>query len=139
MQTLFKSELEKFVAKRASALLILLSVINIVLFDSRWFILTGLVIGAAFSVINFACYAWFFRKITDINQFERNLRTRSFILGITVIVFIKLVLLAVLVWAFSLDYWFFGGTVAGVLLAPLALIINAFTEALGITENHFFT
>jgi hypothetical protein len=138
MRTLLKSKLEKFIVLRASAIFVLLSVVGIALFDSRWSVLAGLAAGTVLSVFTFACNAWLFNRIICQTLPGRNMKARSAILGANVFVFNKLILLIVLFWAYSFDRWLFVGAAAGALTVPAAVVVNTVTEALGITQNHFF-
>lgn len=56
---------------------------------------------------------------------------------VMVFAFNQLLLIVLLVVAYSIDRWLFAGFVGGILLVPLTVMINSITEALGITKNHF--
>ena len=133
---MFKSELEKFVATKAIALLMLFSILDIILLNSRWFVLIGITIGTVLSVFKFISYAWILRKtLCDSLPCAKNRTVAKCIFVFTVN---QLILLPFLFWAYFLNHWLFTGLIAGALSVPFVLMVNIITEALGITKNRFY-
>ena len=122
-----------FIAKRVLLCFGILSITDIIWFESRWYILVGLFSGGILSVAKFGSYTWAFERILSPNTAGRINAGGS----ITVFALNQLVLLPLLYLAYVLNHWLFAGFVAGILLVPLVIMINCITEATGITKNNF--
>jgi hypothetical protein len=132
---LIKSRLERFIAKRVIIYILLLSIIDVIMLENKWFVLIGLIVGALLSVVKFSCNAWVLAGILGVDQAKR----KKLSPGISAVLFTfsQLILLPLLFLAYYINQWVFAGFVAGILLVPLVIMINSITEAFGITKNHF--
>ena len=133
---MFASDLEKFVAKRVAACLVLFCIAVIILLPGCRPIVAGLLIGAVLSVLSFCASAWFFRRISS--RRIGDTKKQAFALGVFSFTSKGLILFSLLFAAYAVSPALFAGMTAGALLAPFALILNIITESLGITNNHFF-
>lgn len=132
---MLKNKLAGFVAKRALIYCIILSIIDIIWFKERWFMLGGLLVGGALSVGKFGSYSWVFGKILAPGTTAGGKAAAG--TSISVFFLNQLILLPLLYLAYILNQWVFIGFVAGILLVPLVIMINCITEAIGITKNSF--
>jgi hypothetical protein len=132
---LLKSKLEQFIAKRVIVYFVVLSVIDILFIESKWFTLIGLLAGSVLTIVKFGSYSWVFGRILCVNCDSSKKESP----GSVVLVFTlnQLLLIVLLCIAYSIDLWLFAGFVGGILLVPLTVMVNSITEAFGITKNHF--
>lgn len=135
-KNVFKSKLEKFILKRALIVFIILTIIDIVFINGKWFAFCGLLIGGLLSILKFSSYAWVFAKI--ITPEPENTQ-KKYSAGNAVIVFIlnQVLLLPLMLVTLKINLMLFAGFVAGILLVHLILLMNCITEGLRITHNHF--
>jgi hypothetical protein len=131
---LLKNRMAVFIAKRVLICYILLSIIDMIWIEQRWNVLIGLFLGGIFSTVKFGSYTWIINRITSINTPQTKNPAKSSMLFFLVN---QLVLLPVLLVAYFINFWFFTGIVAGILLVPFVIMINCVTEASGITHNNF--
>lgn len=130
---MLKNKMTCFMAKRVLLCFGILSIIDIIWFENRWFILAGLSAGGILSIVKFGSYVWIFGRILSPSAAGRINAGGS----IAVFAMNQLILLPLLYLAYVLNHWFFAGVVAGILLVPLVIMINCITEATGITKNNF--
>lgn len=129
---LFNSKLDKFIAKRAAVLLIVLTAAGVLFFrGSRWLTLAGLFTGAFLSIGRFISKEWIFRKILKLNE------KKAAAYSAAIIAISQLVLFPIIVLTYFINIWFFYGLIAGILVIPLVIMLNSITEAFGITKNNF--
>jgi len=128
---LFKSRLEKFIAKRAAILYIILAMSDIIFIRERWIALAGLTMGGSLGLFRFSRMALMFFGLLSVSKEP--------ITGLLVLKYLFGVTGMVIVLAISLTYnrWLFVGILAGLLLVPAVIVLNGLTEALGITHNGF--
>lgn len=133
---MIKSKLERFITKRVLICMILLSIIDIILLENRWFVLVGLIVGTILSITKFASNAWVFGGIfgTEQNNAQKKLAP---VASVGMFAVNQLILLPLLFLAYFTNQGIFAGFVAGILLVPFVIMINSITEAFGITKNHF--
>ena len=129
---MLSSRLEKFIAKRVLIFFIVLAILVVVFFSHRFFILAGLTVGGVFSILRLNSLTAAFSRILLQNVDKGAVR-------IVVTRFVINSVIAIVLLAASLNFnqWFFGGVAAGIFLVPLVIIVNALTEASGITRNNF--
>jgi len=129
---LFKSKLDKFIAKRAALFLIIMTAADIAFLGSnRWLVLAGLFIGVFVSIGRIFSNEWMLMKIFQLNK------GKAVAGSIVVFTISQLVLIPVIVLTYFLSVWILYGLIAGILIIPIAIMINSITEALGITKNSF--
>ncbi len=133
---MLKTKLERFIAKRVLICVILLTIIDLVLLEHKWFVLIGLIPGAIFSLAKFGSYAWVFGKILGVSS-KAGLDKLAPGSSIAVFMLNQFILLPLLFIAYFLHQWIFIGFIAGILLVPFVVMINCMTEGIGITKNHF--
>ena len=133
---MFESKLEKFMVKRVFVLIIILSIVDMIIMESKWLVLVGLMMGTILSIAKFSLNARIFsgNLCTHKSPILRKLSSSANIILFTII---QITLFLLLFLSYSLSPWIFAGFVAGVLLIPFAIMINSVTEALGLTKNHF--
>jgi hypothetical protein len=135
---LLKNKMACFAAKRVLLCCVILSIISIVCFESKWHIVGGLLTGGLLSIIKFASYIWIFKRILSPGIAVTGGRGRASASGgVLVFALNQIILLPLLYLSYILSRWFFAGIVAGILLVPFVIMINSITEALGITKNNF--
>jgi hypothetical protein len=132
---LFKSELEKFVARRIALFFLIGAVISVIFFADRWLIILGLLVGGGLSTGRFASYAWSFRKNTSGQEMNIG---KAVMRGLLTFVGNQLILIPLLFVAYRFHQSFFVSMIVGVLMAPIVLMVNSFTEAMGVTRNCFY-
>lgn len=126
------NKLWKFIAKRALVLFILLSTLNIVFMEERWFILAGMLLGGSFGVLKLGSMISTVSSLMLIP--DKPDKSKGVIVKFLINQAVTIMLLAV---SISINLWFFAGMTAGVLLVPAAVFINNITEILGITHNNY--
>jgi hypothetical protein len=133
---LLKSKLEKFLAKRVLFIFVVLTIYIMVCIRQKWFAFAGLAIGASLSILKLSSYVYIFSKIISPENANESFKHGA---SKSVINFVlnQIIVLIVLFVSLKFNQWFFIGIVAGILLIPLAIVINSFTEALRITHNNF--
>lgn len=133
---MFKSKLERFILKRVLICMILLSIFDITLFENRWLVFVGLIVGSILSIVKFGSNAWVFEGIfgTDENNGHKKLAPHS---SVVVFAINQIILLPLLLLSYYISQWVFTGFIAGILVVPFVIMINSITEAFGITKNHF--
>lgn len=128
---MLKSKLLRFIVKRAALLLILLTAADLVfLKNNKWLVLAGLLAGAFLSIGRFLSNELILKKIFEFNG-------KKTIAGSIAFAVNQLVLLPVIALAYFLNIWILYGLIAGILAAPIIIMINSITEAFGITKNNF--
>ena len=133
---MFKTKLEKFIAKRSLLFFVILAILDIVLFKNRWYCLVGLFLGGIFSVSKFRSYSMVFTRI--IGSASINVKNSHAVRNSLIVFFInQIILLPILFISLKFNSWFFMGIVAGILLVPLVLMINTITEPLRLTHNNY--
>lgn len=133
---MIESKLERFITKRVLIGMILLSIIDMVMFENRWLVLVGLIVGSMLSIVKFASNAWVFGGIFGTDQDSARKKLAP-ITSVAMFAVNQLILLPLLILAYFLNQWIFAGFVAGILIVPFVIMINSITEAIGITKNHF--
>ena len=133
---MLKSKLEKFVAKRVLIFFIILSILNIVFNEERWYLLFGLMFGGIFSTFKFVAYAVVLKKALTIESENRQVRLGKNSSLLTFIIS-QLILLPLLFLSLKFNQSFFTGIVIGILLVPFVIFINCITEILKLTHNNF--
>lgn len=133
---MFSSKIEQFILKRLLICFILLSIIDMVVFENRWPVLAGLATGTVVSALKFCGNA---KSLSGIfNNAAQGSRGRRGQHSSTVIFLLnQIILLPLLFLAYYMGQWVFWGFVAGILTVPLLIMLNSITEAFGITRNHF--
>ena len=126
-----QNSLEKEMIRRAALTFLPLAGLAVYFLEQQWLALLGLLLGALLSVIRFLSHSWVFHRVC------RQVGG-SVWMSISVFLLNQLILFLLLFGAFSLNIWLFWCLVAGTLLMPLVLLLNAATEALGLTKNGFF-
>ena len=135
MIILFRNKISIFFAKRVIVLFILLAIITLIFIQERWFALAGLSIGTFFGIVRFDSNARSLLKPIP-NISKRTIKKRIYI-GLLIMIIGRLLILPLLFITFKIDEILFFGTTIGLLLVNFTLVINSFTETLGITNNHF--
>ncbi|OPZ83728.1 MAG: hypothetical protein BWY74_04390 [Firmicutes bacterium ADurb.Bin419] len=92
----------------------------------------GLICGSLLGILKFAVTSKFIS--VELGQGEEGLSRRNMFVKYLLMQPANILLLAVSIY-FSL--WFFFGVVVGVLLMPVIILINIFTETLGLSHNNF--
>lgn len=133
MNKLFNSKLERFIAKRALIICVVVSALNFIFFRSKVLLLAGIPTGLIFSLLRLNTYITAFSRLFS-RERDASAASRSIIIR-----FIVNSILTIIVLVASLNYSqsFFAGVVEGILLIPLVITINGITEATGITHNNF--
>lgn len=133
---MFKTKLEKFVAKRSLIFFLILAILDIVLMKNRWYVLVGMMLGGIFSNLKFSSYAFVFSRIvasaSGNSQHSNPIRNSLIIFIINQVVILPLLYIAL-----KFNPWFFIGIVSGMLFVPILIFINCITEPLKITHNNF--
>ena len=132
---MLKNKLANFIAKRVLVCGALLSVIDLIWIEQRWYALAGLIAGSIFCIVKFGSYSWIFGKIIAAatgNQKGNPVKTST--IGFLVN---QAIVFPILLAAYYIHIWFFTGFIAGVLLLPLIIIVNCVTEVVGLTRNNF--
>lgn len=127
-----KSGLSGFITKRAAVFVLILSAADLAFGGSgKWMMLLGLMAGAAVGILRFYGNGWILKLI--LRQESRQNPVGSAVLftagQLAVFVFAFL--------AYCVGIRTLYGFVAGVLVIPLAVMMNSVTEAFGITKNNF--
>jgi len=133
---LLKSKLEKFVAKRVLIFFVILAILDMVLIKEKWLVLSGLLIGGAFSVFRFGSYSMLFTNLLTPTS-DGNTKKHAALKSTLIFILNQSILLLLLFLAMKISSWYFAGIVAGILLVPFVLLVNGITEALSITHNNF--
>lgn len=129
---LFESKLDKFILKRAAVLVILLTAVDIAFLGSnRWFALGGLLLGTVVSLGRLLSNEWIL-KVT----FKAS-KGKALAGSIAAFTINQLALVPMILLAYFLNLWLFGGLIAGFLVVPAIVMLNSITEAFGITKNSF--
>lgn len=133
---MLKNKLASFIAKRVLICSILLSIIDLLWIEQRWYTLAGLLLGGAFSVLKFGSYTWIFKKIVSgaASPAQKTSSARSSMLAFLAN---QIILFPLLLAAYFINHWLFAGMVAGILLVPFVIMVNCVTEVLKITSNNF--
>ena len=121
------AKLEQYLCRTAAYLTIVLSFVFL-LFSCRFHLISGLLAGTVLSILNFAAVAVLVKKSSEGKV------TSTFLFPL-----LTLVSAVLLCAAYRLSVTLFFGSVFGVLTVPAAVMIEAITEAAGITGNKFFT
>lgn len=129
---LLRSKLEKFLVKRILIVFVILAMVDLVFLDHKWLILLGLILGGAFGILKFSSTSSVYARLFGIEE-KRTIVRRS----VLVYIINQLATIALLVVSATVNLYLFIGTIAGILLVPLVLFINALTEGFGITHNNF--
>ena len=129
---MFKSKLDKFIVKRAAALLILLTAAELLFLKSnRWFVLEGLLAGAFISIGRLSSNEWILKKTLKSNGGQ------AVAGSIVAFILSYLVLISVITFIYFLNVWAFYGLITGILVVPIIIMMNSITEMFGITKNRF--
>lgn len=129
---MLKSKLERFLAKRVLIVLAILAVLDLILINQRWAVLIGLLIGGIFSLLRLNSMVTLISRL--LSRAEVYSAGRKSILNFIINQAVIFVMFAA---SIKLSVYVFGGMVAGVLLVPFVILLNAITEASGITNNSF--
>lgn len=129
---MLKNQLVKFMLKRILMFFLILAVAALV-FPHRWMLMAGLAAGAALGAGRFLSNAWIFKAATDTSA-----AVPSAFLKVLLFIANQGVLLLLLFIFYKLNLWLFIGFISGTLLPPIVIIVNSFTEFLGITKNKFY-
>lgn len=129
---LLDTKLEKNIVKRAFFLYTLFTVAALVLCSHKYMFIMGLTAGSAFGVLRFASYAKTFSRILSPDKV-----TGSAFRSICKVIINLALTVLLLVISLKFSQWMFFGVLAGTSAIPLAIVFNAVTEALGITNNNF--
>lgn len=125
-------ELKAYVLKKVLMLFIVLSVPGIIILEHRWLMLAGMVFGGAFGIIKFGATSRSFSMM--LASVSSNKAPGLTVLKYLVYLFATIALLAA---ALLLDTCFFAGTAAGVLLVPVAIMIDGIIKAFGVLRSGF--
>lgn len=133
---MLRNKLVIFTLKRVLFCCILLSIIDIMVVNQRWFAFAGLIIGGAYSVLRFTAYVYVFK--VALLPISGTVYKKRYSYGIMATFIVSLILLLPLLYiALKIHQWFFVGTVSGILLVPCVIFINSITEVMRITHNNF--
>jgi hypothetical protein len=118
--------------KRTIILFVILAIIDLIFIKKAWIVFVGLLTGYALSCIRFSFMESFYIRIlaTGNKNIALKKSVKNFILG-------QLVTIAFLVLTMIINMGLFTGAVAGILIVPTIIFINAATEGFGITHNNF--
>jgi hypothetical protein len=133
---LLNGSLGRFIVKRVLICLILLSIIVIIVFDTKIPVLIGLLLGTTISVFKLGSNAWIISRIAGVEQ-DGGRKKFSSNFSSVIYALTQIVSLLLLYMAYRINQWGFAGFAAGLLTVPFVLMINSITEALGITRNNF--
>jgi hypothetical protein len=125
-------KLSIFVLKRVVICAGVLTVVCIALTDLSWLAVAGLWLGSFLGVLRL------FANNRMLNGFvPKGIQERATVKSI--ILYIKGIMAAVaaMTASIAIDKWMFAGVVAGLLLSVFVIIVNIFTEFLGLTRNNF--
>lgn len=129
---MLKSKLDKFIIKRAAVFLALMAAADMVFMGSgRWFVLAGLLAGAALSIGRLVGNEWILAKVFSLSG------GKAIAGSIAAFTISQLVLAPVIILTYFLSIWALYGLLAGVLAVPAVIMLNSITEAFGITKNSF--
>ena len=133
---MFNSGIEQFIIKRLLICFILLSIIDMVVIENKWLVLSGLAAGTFVGAVKFLSNAKALAGI--LGRQAKEDRVKPVRLTATIIFLLnQIILLPFLFLAYFLGQWVFWGFFAGILIIPLLIMLNSITEAFGITMNHF--
>lgn len=133
---MLKHKLVVFVGKRVLFCCAILTIIDVILLENKWFILAGLLLGSAFGLLKFGSNEWISDKVVQ-SSIDSSAKEASAKSSMLVIILNQILVFPVLFAAFLVNNWFLTGAVAGILLVPFVLLVNGITEATGITRNNF--
>jgi hypothetical protein len=128
---MFKHNPEKTIAKNSLLCFILLTILGLVAFHSKWLLFIGFALGAILSFFKFLNYSWIFRSVCRSGLLDRKWSVAGSFAAFSLN---QLVTLAFLFWTYSLNIWTFAGLAAGVLLVPLAIMTAMAADVIGIAH-----
>lgn len=131
MKMLTIGRFERFIIRRVLILLCILVVPSLIFISHRFNVAGGLLIGSFFGLFKFSSLSSMITRQLTTNRADVIVKP---LFGI-----IMSQATMILLFAVSIKYslWLFAGVLVGVLLVPLAILINGVTEGLGVTHNHF--
>ncbi|MFA6309492.1 MAG: hypothetical protein WC677_07120 [Clostridia bacterium] len=129
---LFESDFEKLIIKKAAILFVILTTLTLIIFNSRFYILTGLAVGGLFSLLRLGSLSNVLSGMLFLNN-TRKITSKS----IVSFIISQLMAAVLLICSALLNIWLFVGITTGILLVPTTIFINAITESFGITHNNF--
>jgi hypothetical protein len=129
---LLKSKLEKFIAKGVLVVFVILTVLDLMLIQKKWFVLIGLFIGGLFSLIKFSSTAFIFSNLIY------KLDKKAIVLR-SVITYIinQCIAIGLLFVAAKINLWLLAGMTAGILLVPLVIFLYCISRAFSKSNNIF--
>ncbi|MCX7709411.1 MAG: hypothetical protein N2484_06125 [Clostridia bacterium] len=134
-KNLLSTKFEKFLAKRVLIISIIVAILDIVFFYHRFIILAGLATGTVFSLLRLNSYMTTFSRL--LSQASQAGEKKAVSKSITRFLINSALVILVLGASLNFSQDFFIGTLEGIFMVPLAIMINGITEALGITHNNF--
>lgn len=127
-----KDKLADFILKRVLIIFAILVLLDIFFLNQRWYVLAGLLLGTSFGIVKLNSTLSMLKTVLPRGESSQAVRSglRNYMIG-------SLSTIVVLIASVITNLWFFAGTVAGLLLVTLVILINSITEALHITHNNF--
>jgi|GEM_PF-738997 len=132
MNILDDAALQRFLKVRTIIFLVALLILNFVFIDKKWSTAAGLICGSLLGMLKFAVTSKYISG--EFRQGEKRPTQRNMFVKYLLIQPANILLIAVSIY-FGLRFFF--GVVGGVLLLPVIILINIFTEALGLSHNNF--
>lgn len=127
-----KSRLRAFIIKRVLIQYVILAILGIIFIEQSMHTLLGLTLGSFFSLIRFDSIAATVSKvIAEPQRFTGISRNASRYIINQISAFVLLTV------SLEISIPLFFGVTAGILLVPLAIMINGISEALGLSHNRF--
>lgn len=126
------SKLEKFIAKRVLILFCILVILNLIFISEKVNVMFGLFLGLVLGFARFSFLSATISTLLGCNDKIKAVRKTFFRYTLN-----QAVMLALFIVSIEYSLWIFAGAIAGVLLVPFTIWINAVTEGLGVTHNHF--
>ncbi|NTW72359.1 MAG: hypothetical protein HGA49_08975 [Eubacteriaceae bacterium] len=127
-----KDTLAGFIIKRVLILFGILVLLDLIFLNQRGYVLAGLLLGTAFGILKLNSTLSMLKNVLPKGESSQAVRRslRNYLIG-------NLGTAVVLIAAVITNLWFFAGTVVGLLLVTLTILINSITEVLHITHNNF--
>lgn len=127
-----KDKLAVFIITRVLIYFGILVLLDLIFLNQRWYVLAGLFLGTSFGIVKLNSTLSMLKTVLPRGESSQAVRggLRNYILG-------SLSTLVILIASVITNLWFFAGTVTGLLLVTLVILINSITEALHVTHNNF--
>lgn len=122
--------MKKFMAKRILFYIAVVFLLDLFFFKCKWTFLTGLFAGAGLAFVKFCISEAFFTAIFGDEKNTFSFSIIKYILSNIIIIMVSIV-------SIMMDLELFAGMTAGILSVTVIIVVNAVTEATGLTNNDF--